>query len=343
LTTHPEQAHRIVFPSPGQVSLEPFELPAMAPGSLRIRTLYSLMSIGTETTILHGRYAPDSHFARMFGFPQLQTGVQAVGVVEQSAGGAEFAPGDLVYMRMAHGSHQVLPASECSPVPPEIDLKQACWCGLAKTAYRAAWAGRFALDGKVLIIGAGPVGQMAVRWATALGCTEIAAADVSERRLEYAGAGGATHLLCGDIADLAQQVRSLNRGEGPGLIIDSTGNPAVFSAALAAAARFATIILLGDTGYPGQQCLSSDLMTKGLTVQAVHDSHNRDGWTQRRVDALFFEKLGEGRFSLDGMVSHEFEPRQCAQAYALADRERGQTMGILFDWTKMEESHVPAA
>ena len=343
MTTHPDQANRIVFPSPGQVSLESFELPAMAPGSLRIRTLYSLMSIGTETTILHGRYAPDSHFARMFGFPQLQTGVQAVGVVEESAAGAEFEPDDLVYMRMAHGSHQVLPSSECSPVPGDVDLKQACWCGLAKTAYRAAWAGGFGNERNVLIIGAGPVGQMAVRWARALGCAEIAAADVSERRLEYAGAGGATHLFRGDIAHLAQQVHSLNGGEGPGLIIDSTGNAAVFSAALAAAARFATIILLGDTGYPGQQCLSSDLMTKGLTVQAVHDSHDRDGWTQRCVDALFFEKLEQGSFNLDGMLSHEFRPQECAQAYALADRERARTMGILFDWTEKEKPHVPAA
>ncbi len=315
----------------------------MAPGSLRIKTLYSLMSIGTETTILHRRYAPDSHFARMFGFPQLQTGVQAVGVVEERATGAEFEQGDTVYMRMAHGSHQVLPSSECSPVPPEVDLKQACWCGLAKTAYRAAWAGRFGVERNVLIIGSGPVGQMAVRWAHALGCAEIAVVDISERRLEYASAGGATHLFRGDIADMAPQLQSLDGGQGPTLIIDSTGNASVFSAALAAAARFATIILLGDTGYPGQQCLSSDLMTKGLTVQAVHDSHDRDGWTERRVDALFFEKLGEGSFNLDGMVSHEFTPEQCAQAYALADHERAQTMGILFDWTKKEESHVPAA
>ena len=60
----------------------------------------------------------------------------------------------MIFMRQAHGSHQVLPASACSLVPDEIDLKEACWCGLAKTALRAAWAGRFELGKDILIIGA---------------------------------------------------------------------------------------------------------------------------------------------------------------------------------------------
>jgi threonine dehydrogenase-like Zn-dependent dehydrogenase len=125
------------------------------------------------------------------------------------------------------------------------------------------------------------------------------------------------------------------------LIIDSTGNAAVFQNALAAAAPFGKVILLGDTGYPGRQCLSSDLMTKGLTVQATHDSHDRDGWTERKVDALFFDQVHEGRFSLGDLITHEFSPRQCGEAYDLAERERQQVMGILFDWTRMEEHHVP--
>ena len=104
-----------MFPSKGEVALESYELPAVGPHDVRVKTRYSLMSIGTETAILHRRYSADSHFARMFGFPQVKTGVLAVGHVEEA--GAEvqgLAVGDTAYMREAHGSHQVLPASECS-------------------------------------------------------------------------------------------------------------------------------------------------------------------------------------------------------------------------------------
>ena len=73
---------RIVFPEKGQVELQDFELPVMNPTDIQVRTLYSLMSIGTETTILHQKYAPDTHYDRVFSFPQLKTGVQAVAEVE---------------------------------------------------------------------------------------------------------------------------------------------------------------------------------------------------------------------------------------------------------------------
>jgi 2-desacetyl-2-hydroxyethyl bacteriochlorophyllide A dehydrogenase len=331
----PETARRIVFPARGEVELQAFELPPLADDSLRVRTHYSLMSIGTETTILWQRYDPDTHFARMFSFPQLQTGVQAIGCVEAAGAGVEeFKPGDLVYMRMAHGSHQVLPASECSPVPAAVERKAACWCGLAKTAFRAAWAGEFGPGKTVLIIGAGPVGQMLTRWAAAKNCASIAVADISSQRLAYAGAGGATELLCGDITGLLAEIGQLDDGNGPPLVVDSTGNPAAFQPALAAAARFGKVILLGDTGFPGRQRLSSDLMTKGLTLQATHDSHDRDGWTERRIDELFFTQLAAGKFPLDGMITHEFSPEDCNRAYTVAEEERQSAMGILFDWTR---------
>ena len=330
MTTIPETARRIVFPAAGQVALEDYKLPSPAPGQILVQTLYSLMSIGTETTILHQRYAPDSHFARMFSFPQLQTGVQSVGVVVATGQGCtELNPGDRVYMRLGHGSHQLIAESDCSPVPAGVDPKQACWCGLAKTAFRAAWAGGFAAGTEVLIIGAGPVGQMLTRWAAALDCARITVADLSEKRLAKARDGGATDLVPGDLQASAD--------ESFPLVIDCTGNPAVFQPALAAAAKFGKVILLGDTGFPGRQCLSSDLMTKGLTLQATHDSHDRDGWTERRVDALFFEKLQDKRFPLEGLISHEFHPHDCTGAYQLAENQRHDTMGILFNWTDTQD------
>ena len=329
--------HRIVFPERGRAVLQEFELPEMAADSVRVRTLYSLMSIGTETAILNRRYDPGTHYDRIFGFPQLKTGVQAVARVE-AVGTAvrDFSAGDRVYMRMAHGSHQVLPESLLSPIPHAVDSKPACWCGLAKTAFRAARAAPFDPGRQVLIVGAGPVGQMAVRWARSANVGLLAVSDLSPLRLAHAERGGATRTLCGDIAEQIDEIQAMNGGAGPEIVVEATGSPAVFPHALAAAARFGKVILLGDTGFPGRQHLTSDVMTKGLTVQATHDSHDRDGWTQRRVDELFFASLTNGRFDVGGLITHEFSPANCADAYALAVDRRGDTMGILFDWSQSD-------
>ena len=328
---------RIIFPEKGRVSFEDFKLPEPGPGQIRIRTYYSLMSIGTETIILDRKYDPDTHFARIFSFPQLKTGVQALGQVEAAAADVkDFRIGDIIYMREAHGSHQVLPASVCSPVSSGIDLKSACWCGLAKTAFRAAWAGRFELGKHILIIGAGPVGQMAIRWASAAGVQTIAVVDLSGNRLTHAVRGGATLTFENNIADCMGDIQAIDNGNGPSMVVDVTGNPAVFQSALAAAAKYAKVILLGDTGYPSKQCLSSEVMTKGLTIQATHDSHDRDGWTQRRIDRLFFDLVKRDKFNLSGLITHEFSPQDCREAYALANEHRHETMGILYDWTKSD-------
>lgn len=328
---------RIVFPNRGEVALQEFTLSELGPGDLKLRTLYSLVSIGSETIILHQKYAPGTHFAQRFSFPQLKTGVQAVAEVEQIGSEVEeFSVGDRIFMRMAHGSHQVLPAERCSPLPAGIDLKSACWCGLAKTAFRAACAGPFERGGEVLIIGAGPVGQMAIRWAKVAGVQACVVVDLSRARLEHALRGGATSVLCGDVVAHLEEIRAMDEGKGPALVIDTTGNPSVFSSALAAAAQFGKVILLGDTGFPGQQCLTSDVMSKGLTIQATHDSHDRDGWTQRRIDRHFFACVQDGRFDLAGLITHEFSPEACEAAYALAEQQRENVMGLLFDWSQTD-------
>jgi 2-desacetyl-2-hydroxyethyl bacteriochlorophyllide A dehydrogenase len=331
-------SRRIIFPAKGQVRLEPFEVRAPGPSEVRVHTLYSLMSIGTETTILHAKYDPGTHFAARFSFPQLKTGVQAIACVEQAGDDVrEFGRGDVIFMRMAHTSDWTLDAAQCSPVPADIDLKSACWCGLAKTAFRTAHAAPFRLGGSVLIVGAGPVGQMALRWAMAAGMYRIGVVDLSELRLELATRAGATECHRGALGDLYERLLG-SSDDGFELVVDTTGNPAVFTAALAVTAKFGKLVLLGDTGYPSRQALTSDMMTKGLTIIATHDHHDRDGWTQRRIDALFFKLVRDGAFALDGLITHEFAPEQCAQAYTLASEHREDALGILFDWTRTEAS-----
>lgn len=327
---------RIIFPAPGQVSFEPFEPRAPAAGEVQVRTLHSLMSIGTETTILHARYAPGTHFAARFSFPQLKTGVQSVAVVEATGEGVtEFVPGDTVFMRMAHTSHWTLDAALCSRVPPLADYRPACWCGLAKTAFRAAHIAPFGLGGSVLIVGAGPVGQMALRWARAAGMQQIVVVDAPPLRLELAARGGATACVAGTLESAREELLALSGG-GFGTVVDTTGNAAVFAQALGVTAQFGKLVLLGDTGFPAEQRLSSDMITRGLTVVAVHDHHDRDGWTQRRIDALFFKLLGDGAFDVGGLITHEFSPADCAGAYALASERRHEAVGILFDWTRLD-------
>lgn len=327
-------ARRIIFPEKGKVVCESFDVRDPKADEIRVRTLHSLISIGTETTILHAKYDAGTHFAQRFSFPQLKTGVQSVAVVEAvGADVVEFAPGDRMFMRYGHVSHWTLPAAACSPAPADLDSGVACWCGLAKTAFRAAYAGPFSLGGEALVVGAGPVGQMALRWAACAGMGKLVAADLSGLRLGLAERGAGAICVQGALDEVGDQLLAHCDNQGFDLVVDTTGNPEVFAQALALMAPYGKLVLLGDTGFPGEQRLASEVMTKGLTIVATHDHQDRGGWTQRRIDALFFKLVQSGAFRLDRLITHQFAPADCADAYDLASNRREEAAGILFDWT----------
>ena len=155
-------------------------------------------------------------------------------------------------------------------------------------------------------------------------------------RLRFASAGGATDVHRGSLSELRERLVSDPVSGGFEIVVDTTGNPEVFASALGFARPFGKLVLLGDTGYPSRQCLTSDAMTRGLTIVATHDHHDRGGWTQRRIDDLFFKLVGDGTFRLDGLVTHRFRPEDCVAAYALATDRRDDAVGVLFDWTRLE-------
>jgi threonine dehydrogenase-like Zn-dependent dehydrogenase len=116
-------------------------------------------------------------------------------------------------------------------------------------------------------------------------------------------------------------------------VVDSTGNAMVFAASLGLAANRGTVVIMGDTGVPTRQALTSDVITRGLTIVGAHDGHNTGEWNDATISRLFFSLVASGRFPMSGLTSHVFAPDQAAEAYATANRDRALTMGIVFDWS----------
>jgi threonine dehydrogenase-like Zn-dependent dehydrogenase len=182
------------------------------------------------------------------------------------------------------------------------------------------------VGGSALVVGAGPIGQMVVRWLAAAGAAEIVMVHRSGRlRLDLARAGGATAVLQQDLADGLP-------GVTPSTIIDSTGNPSVLTHALAAVAERGRVVLVGDVVDPSEQRLSSDLIVRGLTLVGAHGLQLL-GRREHDVRRLFFQLVASGRFAgMSGLTTHRFKPRDCADAYAMLDTDRSTTMGVFFDW-----------
>ncbi len=230
-------------------------------------------------------------------------------------------------------------ADHCHPIPDNVPFEQAAWFALGKITFHGALAADYALGDSVLIIGAGPIGQMSIRWARAAGAAAIIVGDTASSRLPLAKAGGATALVEKPITEAREAVLAANGGKQPRVVIDSTGNATVFAGALALAARFGRVVVLGDTGAPAQQQLTSDVITRGLTIVGAHDGHETERWNIQSIVDYFFVLVSSGRFPLADLTSHVFSPHDCAEAYATANRDRASTMGLIFDWSGELKGH----
>jgi len=332
MSTSSAQARRVVFTGKQEVHLENFSAGEPGPGEVRVRIALSLMSTGTENIVFNRLFEAGSHWDNWVKYPFFP-GYCAVGVVEAvGTGVTALKVGDRVATRCSHRSHAVQKEIDCHLIPAEIPLSEAVWFALAKITFQGARAAEYKMGDSVLIIGAGPIGQMSVRWARAAGAQTIIVVDSIPGRLELARIGGATAAISQPIAEAREAVLAANGGELPRVVIDSTGAAPVFSAALTLAARYGTVVILGDTGTPSGQRLTGDVITRGLRIVGAHDGHNTEQWNDGTIVPLFFSLARTGRFSLAKLNSHTFRPEDCAEAYGVANRDRASTMGIIFDW-----------
>lgn len=326
-------ARRIVFTGKQQVIIETFDPGTPGAGQVLVKTHLSLMSTGTENIVFNRLFDPGTRWDEWVKYP-FMPGYSCVGTVAALGSGVDsLKVGQRVAFRRNHRSHMVVDAPTCFPIPDELPYEQAVWFAMAKITFMGARAADYRLGDSALIIGAGPIGQISIRWARAAGVATIIAVDTAKNRMPLAKAGGATATITAPISEAREAILRANDGQLPRVVIDSTGHAAVFAEALGVAADRGTVVVLGDTGYPTQQTLTSDVVNRGLKIIGAHDGHTTAEWHDATITRLCYRLATSGRFSLEGLTSHVFKPDDCVKAYATANQDRAATMGIIFDWT----------
>ena len=325
---------RIVFTGKQQLSIEEFKMPSPASEEVVVRVKYTLVSTGTETIVFNRRFDAGTYTEAWVKYP-FYPGYAAMGEVLRVGDAVkQFKAGDRVVCRGNHASVCVRNHTEVWPVPNDVDDRVAPWFALAKITAMGARVAKYRLGASVLVIGAGPIGQMSLRWAASAGVGNLIVADSIAMRLDLARKGGATSIVDKPVEKAIPEIERLNCGEKPEIVLDTTGNAAVFASALVAVARLGTVVLIGDTGTPGEQRLTQDVVIRGLHIVGAHDCHDTPDWNTSCITRLFFDLVAKGRMNMGGMNTHEFKPDAAAEVYDLASNRRAETMGIIFDWTQ---------
>ena len=157
---------------------------------IKIKTLYSGITNGTERNQLHrGNYAPRDSMLPM------PTGYQTVGrVIETGPDTQSLQTDDIIFIGQSTGGHLdyiVLSEDELLIKLPEgIDLPEAAIYGMAAVALNTIRNTDPKIGEKLLVVGAGCVGQVAAQFAALQGA-RVTICDIDDRRLEIARQIGA--------------------------------------------------------------------------------------------------------------------------------------------------------
>ncbi|WP_346622255.1 zinc-dependent alcohol dehydrogenase [Blastococcus montanus] len=126
--------------------------------------------------------------------------------------------GQAEYLRVPFGN--TLPIKV--PDAP-LDDRYVYLSDVLPTAWQAVQYAGIPQGGSVLVLGLGPIGDMATRIAKHLGAGQVIASDVVPERLARARRNGITVIDSTNQADVVAQVRDLTDGRGPDAVIDAVG------------------------------------------------------------------------------------------------------------------------
>lgn len=322
----------VMWSRQGWAELVPIEVPLAGAGEVTVAVTDSVVSPGTE----RAQYLklPNARVAGGF-----RPGCSAAGrVVAVGAGVDGVALGDVVAVQGAcHASITTVAAAAALPVPVGVSAGHAALVRLAVICGQGVRLSRIEAGSPVCVVGAGLVGLLAQRLATARGAGPVTVVATSRAKEATARKGGADTFLT-SVGDRAE-VESL----GAPVVIEATGDPTAIEVAIAAAGRHGRVVLLGSPRGITAELPLAEIQAWGLELIGAHvetltyerELTGEDG--ARREASAFLADLQSGRLAVGDLVAETVDPRQAAGFYRALTTRR-DLLGPRFDWTLLPQA-----
>ncbi len=334
----------IVFTAPRRAEYLTEALPPLTAGKVRVRTCVSTVSAGTEKANLLGE-ANVSTVGKSGERPTYpcRLGYSSAGVVDAVGEGVSgLTVGDRVVVYWGHHSlYNTVSAKNAVKIPYEdVSFAEAALAFIATFPMAAIRKTRLEMGEPVLVMGAGLLGQLAVKLARVAGGAPIVAVDPVKERREEALRNGADYAFAPFEEGFAQRVKEVTGG-GAAACIEVTGVGVGLDGALDCMRPFGRVALLGCTRSSD---FSIDYYHKvhgpGITLIGAHTNarpkeESHGGWFTHEDDIrAVLDLIRYGRLSLSSMIKETRVPSECAAVYERLANDPAFPTVLQFDWTK---------
>lgn len=333
--SQPERA--LILTGVRQLAFEPLPVRPLAAGEVRVRTLYSGVSAGTE---LSQYRATSPYMSRQWDtsrrvfrdgepswtYPVRNLGYEEVGeIVEIGPDVASVRAGDRIFGTWGHRtSHITGEAGIGGRLMPEgADPRLGIFSHIGAVALNGVHDARIRIGDLVVVFGLGVPGQIVVQAARVSGATVIGVDPVPFRR-QMAERMGASRTLDPNDASVADAVKDANGGIGADICIEVTGFPPALAEAMRTVIYGGRVVAmgffqgetlglrLGDEFHHNRiELISSQI--SGVAPEASHR------WSKPRLWKSAIRLQHEGRLNLLPLITDAVPFEEAPSLFARLD------------------------
>ncbi len=334
-----------VMTSPGHIEFHDVPVPEPGRGDVLIR-MQRIGVCGSDIHVWHGKHA-------LTPYPVVQ-GHEVSGTIEKIGAGVKgFAAGDPVTLQpqvtcgtcypCRHGAYHIcdslkvmgfqttgagseyfaVDASKVLKLPRGMSLDFGAMVEPAAVAVHAISRFGDVKGKKVLVLGAGPIGNLVAQTARGLGASGVLITDVSDFRLGKARECGIEGRVNVSGADLAAAVRQHLGEDKADVIFECVGAGQTIAQAVATARKGTDIIVVGVFGSPAPVDLGTvqdrELRLIGTLMYKEPD------WK------VAIDLIKAGKINLAPLITDRFSFADYVKAYQYIDANRERAMKVMIE------------
>lgn len=322
----------------------------VGPDQVRLETLFSGISAGTELTTYRGsnpyltkRWDDRSRLfvegASSVDYPVTGRGYEEVGrVVEVGDQVSGLAVGDLVWGTWGHRSGTVQQADRAARrvLSRAVDPRIGIFSQIGAIALNVVLDADIHIGETVAVFGLGVPGQIVAQLARLNGARVIGIDGIAARR-ELATALGADLVLDPAGGGVAERVKDLTDGRGADVCLEVTGNYHAMHEAIRSVA------------YSSRVCVAGFMQGEGVGLRLGEEFHHnrvavtasqisgvspslQHRWDSYRLAKTAMDLAVSGRLRLLELITHTFPVAEAGAAFTLLDRHPQQALQVVLSF-----------
>jgi len=342
----------LLITQPRTVRIEAFDEQPLGSKQVRVQTLYSGISAGTEMTTyrgsnpyLHKRWDTAS---RLFvpaenpslPYPVSNSGYEEVGeIVEIGAEVTQLKVGDTVYGTWGHRTSQVLEEDYAAKriKPAALDPMLAIYSHIGPIALNGILDANIHIGENVAVFGMGVLGQVIAQLAKRSGA-RVFGIDLIEKRLSLASELGAIDVAINPRKDSpAEVIKSMTGGRGADVSIEISGAVTALHEAIRSTAYAARVVVSGfyqgeASGlYLGEEFHHNRIQLICSQISNVDPAFSQR-WDRLRLIHTIMDLQAQGLLNLKPVITHVIPFEEAARAYEILDNTPEQALQIVLDF-----------